>query len=56
MFMYDGSGGVITGGKSQSRGDQRILSPGSSSGGGGGGGGGRRSGASPSSVLDLFVC
>ena len=56
MFLYEGSGGDITGGSSQSTsGHHIILSPGSSSGGGGGGGGGRLSGASPSSVLDLLA-
>ena len=51
MSLYEGSGGLVFGGSSQSSSDHRILSPGFSSGGGGGGGGGRLSGASPSSVL-----
>ena len=46
----------IFGGNSQSKGDHRILVPGSSFGGGGGGAGGLLSGASPSSVFSLFIC
>ena len=47
IFLYDGSGGFISLGISQSWSDQIILSSGFTNGGGGGGGGGLLSGASP---------
>ena len=56
IFLYDGSGGFISLGISQSWSDQIILSSGFTNGGGGGGGGGLLSGASPSSVFVVFTC
>ena len=50
-----GSGGLVGGGRIQSRGDHRVMFSGGFSGGGGGGGAGRLSGASYSSVLLSFA-